>query len=274
VGLAARTLAQHFKLPNPSEAFVAGLLHDIGKLVLLMHHGENYARLMQRAGQGEAPLQDLELDAYDLDHALVGHVLCMHWNLPSAMAQAVAEHHAEPAPRSIAHIVRRANDLVKTIQLGDSGNRYVIAPSAQSLPPDEIGRGVLREMMLALPRLVHTAEAALGRSGNGAASPPPAPEERPRIHLHITEPGEQEILTALLWSMGYEPVGPREASLAVNDEAKRRPPGVSRRHPGCRLAAHLSEAGGAGGGLRRLARRAGPSPRRYLRCLPAPRVAR
>ncbi len=218
VGLAARTLAQHFKLPNPSEAFVAGLLHDIGKLVLLMHHGEDYARLMRRAQKGDASLNELELDAYDLDHALVGHVLCMHWNLPSAMAQAVAEHHAEPAPRSIADVVSRANDLVKTIQLGDSGNRFVAPAAAQGMPRDEISRDVLRELVLALPRLAHKAEEALKQSANGAATAATAAGDRPRIHLHVREPDECEILTAMFWSMGYEPVGPRDAS-ATNGHA-------------------------------------------------------
>ena len=214
VGLAARTLAQHFKLPNPSEAFVAGLLHDIGKLVLLMHHGEDYARLMRRAQKGQAPLHELELDAYDLDHALVGHVLCMHWNLPSAMTQAVAEHHAEPAPRSVADVVSRANDLIKTIQVGDSGNYYVGPAPDQGVLHDEISPDVLREMVLVLPRLVHKAEEALGTPKNGRA-PLPA-EERPRVHLHVREPDEQEVLTAMLWSMGYEPLGPRETALAPN----------------------------------------------------------
>ncbi len=216
VGLTARTLAQHFKLPNPSEAFVAGLLHDIGKLVLLMHHREDYARLMVRAQQGETPLNVLELDAYDLDHALVGHVLCMHWNLPSAMAQAVAEHHAQPASRTIAEVVSRANDLVKTIQLGDSGNRFVIPTSMPGTPRDEISRNVLRELVLALPRLADKAEEALGPAKKGAEQHGSQDEERPRIHLLVRESAEQEVLTAMLWSMGYEPVRPRETTLATN----------------------------------------------------------
>ena len=213
VGLAARTLAQHFKLPNPSEAFVAGLLHDIGKLVLLMHYGESYARLMRKAWQQSKPLHELEIDAYDLDHALVGHVLSLHWNLPLSIAQAVAEHHSEPAPRSVADVVSRANDLVKTIQLGDSGNRYVTLTPASGPPRDRISREVLREMVLALPRLTHKAEEALGHNVNGVASKASG-GACPRVHLHFREAEEQEILTAMLWSMGYEPTSPREAALA------------------------------------------------------------
>ena len=210
VGLTARTLAQHFKLPNPSEAFVAGLLHDIGKLVLLMHYGQAYAQLMRQAWQQSEPLNKLELDAYDLDHAFVGHVLCMHWNLPPAMAKAVAEHHSEPAPRSVSDMVSRANDLVKTIQLGDSGNRYVALASGP--PRDQISCDVLREMVLALPRLTHKAEEAMGQSAKGVSAEV-SPAERPRVHLHFRDSDEKEILTTMLWSMGYEPTGPREAAL-------------------------------------------------------------
>ncbi len=217
VGLTARTLAQHFKLPNPSEAFVAGLLHDIGKLVLLMHYGEAYARLMRQAWQQSEPLHKLELDAYDLDHAFVGHVLCMHWNLPPAMAKAVAEHHSEPAPRSVSDVVSRANDLVKTIQLGDSGNRYVALAPASGPPRDQISRDMLREMVLALPRLTHKAEEAMGYTAKGVADEAPT-AERPRVHLHFRESDEQEILATMLWSMGYEPTGPREAAFGGNGQ--------------------------------------------------------
>ena len=218
VGLAARALAQHFKLPNPSEAFVAGLLHDIGKLVLLMHYGESYARLMRQSWQQSEPLNNLELDAYDLDHALVGQVLCMHWNLPSVMAKAVAEHHTDPAPRSVADVVSRANDLVKTIQLGDSGNRFVALAPALGLPRDQINPDVLREMVLALPQLTHKAEEAMGYTAKGVSAEA-LTAERQRVHLHFRESDEQEILTTMLWSMGYEATGSREAAFSGDGEA-------------------------------------------------------
>ncbi len=219
VGLTARTLAQHFKLPNPSEAFVAGLLHDIGKLVLLMHYGEAYARLMRQSWQQSEPLNQLELDAYDLDHAFVGHVLCMHWNLPPTMAKAIAEHHSEPAPRSVSDMVSRANDLVKTIQLGDSGNRFVALAPASGPPRDQISRDVLREMVLALPRLTHKAEEVMGQSAKGVSAEV-SPAERPRVQLHFRDSDEQEILSTMLWSMGYEPTGPREAALGGDGQSE------------------------------------------------------
>ena len=166
VALAARKLARHFKLPNPGEAFVVGLLHDIGKLVLLRHFGEAYARLMVRAQQGEKALNELEQEVYELDHAVVGYALCRHWNLPCSMAEAVATHHAATLPRSLGDLVSKANDLVKTIQIGNSGNCYITAVQGQ--PGDLSAQGWLRELILGLPVETQQAEEALGRSaGSG-----------------------------------------------------------------------------------------------------------
>ncbi|MFQ5571177.1 MAG: HDOD domain-containing protein [Rhodothermales bacterium] len=207
VALAARNLAQHFRLPNPGEAFVAGLLHDIGKLVLLMHYGEKYAWLMKQALQGEVPLNLLEEEAFDLDHALVGHALCLHWHLPPAMAQAVAEHHSETAPRSLADMVSRANNLVKTIHIGNSGNCYIHPASVNGQPRDLIGQGWLRKMVLAHPAETLKAEEALGRIESVEEPEAQETTDPPLVQLEVRRPAEEEMLSAMLWSMGYELVG-------------------------------------------------------------------
>ena len=57
----------------------------------------------------------------------------------------------------------------------------------------------------------------MGHNVNGVAAGASA-AERPRVHLHFREPDEEEILTTMLWSMGYEPTGPREAAFGGNGE--------------------------------------------------------
>ena len=203
VALATRKLARHFKLPNPSEAFVVGLLHDIGKLVLLMHFGEAYARLMVRAQQGEKALNELEQEVYDLDHALVGYALCRHWNLPCSIAEAVATHHAATLPRSLGDLVSKANDLVKTIQIGNSGNCYITAVQGQ--PGDLIAHGWLRELILSLPVETQYAEEALGGSAGSGKYNSKKQTCRPLVQLQIANPEAQVLLTSMLLAMGFEP---------------------------------------------------------------------
>ncbi len=78
---------------------------------------------------------------------------------------------------------------------------------------------MLREMVLALPRLTHKAEEAMGYTAKGVADEAPT-AERPRVHLHFRDSDEQEILTTMLWSMGYEPTGPREAAFGGDGQSE------------------------------------------------------
>lgn len=89
----ARELATHLSL-NPEHAYIAGLLHDIGRLVLVTSFQPNYAATMAYRVQHDCHLLDAEHAVLGVDHALVGHVLTQHWKFPEAMQQAVACHHA------------------------------------------------------------------------------------------------------------------------------------------------------------------------------------
>ena len=195
VALAARRLAEQQPAVNPGEAFVAGLLHDIGKLVLLMHHRESYARLMLRAHEGEAPLHVLEDWAYNVDHALVGHALCLHWNLPPAFAGVM--------PGTLGALVGIANDLVNAFGLGDGGSRYLPLAEAADLAPDALDADWLQALLDAMPQETHAMEEALGRTTEPAAAPAGGGR---RVLLRVTHPAERACLQAVLASMGCVPV--------------------------------------------------------------------
>lgn len=222
VAIAARKLARRFKIVHPGEAFVAGLLHDIGKLVLLMHYGDAYAQLMLRAHQGEKAFHELEKEAYDLDHALVGYTLCFHWNLPVSMAEAVAVHHTETTPDSLGNIVRKANNLVKAVQLGNSGNCYL-----DELPgtPDELmTSGWVRALILELQEEIQQVEDAFGPTVRPTGSSWARKPNRPLIQLQIANPEEQVVVKCMLVALGYEPITTFDAPVA--GEGSRHPVAV------------------------------------------------
>jgi len=92
-------------------AFTAGLLHDIGKLVMASVEREAYARLLQRANN-KGVLSILERCAFGTSHADVGGKLMSRWNLPPAVVAAVAHHHQlEAAPPF--------EQMTAAVQLGD-----------------------------------------------------------------------------------------------------------------------------------------------------------
>lgn len=93
----AQAIAAETGRGDPEEAYLAGLLHDVGELLLLGGLGARYGTLLaEAAGVGaaaERALQSLEQAALATDHAQVGAWLIERWRLPSFMADAVLLHH-------------------------------------------------------------------------------------------------------------------------------------------------------------------------------------
>lgn len=77
-------------------AFSAGLLHDIGLVVLATDPAGRYRAILEQAQTSRTPLAVLEHDTYGVDHAQVGAHLLNLWGLPPAFCRPVREHHAPP----------------------------------------------------------------------------------------------------------------------------------------------------------------------------------
>jgi putative nucleotidyltransferase with HDIG domain len=223
------TLAHHLakRIPgvSPDEAFVAGLMHDIGKLVLLEHFGEVYAQVVMAAQYGAKPLFMLEQDVLDTDHAVAGHALCLHWKIPATITRAISEHHDEndSAPRTVADLVRNANDLVKAAGIGYGGSHFAELRDSPHLPSRQIAPADLRRLIANLPEEVREAEYAFG--GGDGTSGPTSETASSCVHQHIENLTERDFVRCVLWSMGYEtqPVGegfpadPRRVRALVTD---------------------------------------------------------
>ena len=95
VGCLARRLAECEGLcrDEVDNAMLAGILHDIGKLVLADHFGREYAMVCMAAERSEIPLLNAELDQFAASHADIGGYLLGLWGLPQDLIEAVALHH-------------------------------------------------------------------------------------------------------------------------------------------------------------------------------------
>lgn len=97
VAIAARMLAEQVKWRNAEEPWVAGLLHDVGLLVLERSYPKEFARIWAMA-QREGALEDYEIQQWNTDHARVGKFLLQQWNLPDQICVAVGYHHTTFTP--------------------------------------------------------------------------------------------------------------------------------------------------------------------------------
>lgn len=114
-GLIARELAKTARLREPESLFVTGLLHDIGRLVMLSYYPDRARRALARSLSEEGILQyQCERDEFGFDHAQLGAALARHWQLPELLIEGIELHHqprqAEAHPQHVA-IVHLANAL-------------------------------------------------------------------------------------------------------------------------------------------------------------------
>jgi putative nucleotidyltransferase with HDIG domain len=91
--LAAGYLARDCRYRGVEEAFLGGLLHDIGKVALDINLEERYQGIIERVYNEEVTFVDAEREMLGFDHAEVGALVVKKWNLPEALEEAVRLHH-------------------------------------------------------------------------------------------------------------------------------------------------------------------------------------
>lgn len=77
----------------PDQAYTAGLLHDVGRLALLVKYPQSYADLLSVVIENHFGLLKSERDLFDLDHCEAGAWLAQEWDFPDELVAVIGEHH-------------------------------------------------------------------------------------------------------------------------------------------------------------------------------------
>ena len=123
-GVAAKMLANRYVKKLAGEAFVAGLLHDIGKVVVSQYMHKEFAEIMTRVADNTISLEDAELDVLGTNHSEIGGWLTDRWRLPVVISECIKHHHtpwkARKSPLLVA-IVNVSDYLCHISEIGNSG---------------------------------------------------------------------------------------------------------------------------------------------------------
>lgn len=113
-GMAARRIAMRVGYNDPEEAFVGGVVHDIGKLVIMLKLSDKFQQIQKLKEKNNLADIEIEKQVIGYDHQAIGEILLKKWNMPATIQTCVRYHHnghTEGQSHTIALIVGYGNYL-------------------------------------------------------------------------------------------------------------------------------------------------------------------
>jgi putative nucleotidyltransferase with HDIG domain len=102
VAITSRRLAEKARMAPPDDCFVAGLLHDIGKLIMVEHLPDLFSRVLAKQQEEGLSFIEAEKKISTANHAVIGGHLIQKWRFPARLVDAIKHHH---------QVIRSASDF-------------------------------------------------------------------------------------------------------------------------------------------------------------------
>jgi putative nucleotidyltransferase with HDIG domain len=153
VGIATKYLGRAAGQTNQENFFIAGVLHDIGKLVFYQFAEEQFSVALDLSESQGIPLRQAEAQVFGLDHPQAGALIAENWNLPRPIVQAIRYHGEGIVPEGFNFLVAavHAGDIVaRALELGYAGDDFIPQPNPQALGLLNLKPGTLTAIVPAL----------------------------------------------------------------------------------------------------------------------------
>lgn len=129
----SRMIAERINYPKLDDSFTAGLLHDIGKVVLDQYLHEEMTKIIKLVQEKDVRFVDAEYEILGLNHADIGEQVMKNWNIPTSITVAVKYHHQGTNERAdlplaqdvIVDIVRLSDVICKREKIGFAGDTII-----------------------------------------------------------------------------------------------------------------------------------------------------
>ncbi|MEO6867448.1 MAG: HDOD domain-containing protein [Gaiellales bacterium] len=162
VGVAARALARKRGNIHPEKAFVAGLLHDLGMIILSVYRKDDFIKVLSEANSRGITYEEAELEVLGFSHAELGALVAEAWSFPATHCEAIRCHHQperatlQPGLAQVAHL---ADWMVIDLGVGALVDAAQPEPSAEALAEFRIPRTDLPRVVESLRRLFAESDA-------------------------------------------------------------------------------------------------------------------
>jgi putative nucleotidyltransferase with HDIG domain len=162
--IAARIIAKKKNISEPEEISIAGLLHDIGKVVMILRYKEEYEEVIKEAETKDLLIIEAEKSIFDITHADSGSWIAKRWNFPQSLVEIIEYHHKPSLSRSLpmqTAIVHLADLLTRSVGFGFSGDNHVPAVNTAAWELLKLSDADLRDIFDEMAEAFSEAEAFL-----------------------------------------------------------------------------------------------------------------
>ena len=144
-GIIARIISSYKNNTTTERFFLAGLLHDIGRLIILKYLPLEAKEALLRANRTNSLLCKTEEDVTGFSHALIGSMLVKEWKLPAILENAVRYHHAcsecqSPLEPAVVHL---SDIITNALGIGTSGEQFVPPLNTKAWEEIDVSTGIL-----------------------------------------------------------------------------------------------------------------------------------
>jgi putative nucleotidyltransferase with HDIG domain len=136
VATIAQRISERVVYPAPDEAYIGGLLHDIGKLALDQYYDIDWDQLLRMGQMHEMMLIEAEEHSLGLNHAQIGGELARKWDLPLCLVDAIAKHHDPASANSspeLAALVHMADIICLRLGVGLAHADFLPRPNPEAM---------------------------------------------------------------------------------------------------------------------------------------------
>ena len=162
VGVAARALARKRGNIHPEKAFVAGLLHDLGMIILSVYCKDDFMKVLAHAADRSISYEQAELEVLEFTHAELGAEVAEAWSFPVTHCEAIRWHHEperatlQPTLTQVAHL---ADWMVVELGVGKLVEIEQVDVDESALAEFRIPRNDLPKVVDSLRRLFAESDA-------------------------------------------------------------------------------------------------------------------